>query len=250
MVTFELFVRPALRRMAGAHVLDRPRLRARAIEPIANPGSRRGYLRVTLREDAQGYGAQLTGDQGLGDPALHGARRRARRRRSRHHDRRRRGGRRHRAALTRAESALEALTAFSFACYGRQRDEPRPLRVGRAGDLAGGCASRRAVDRTRIRSWAAPASELAEMRVAQEATSRGVATITSQLQSLDIPALGRDEVGRLSRRAGCQRDGDRGHADASRSPHAPRQAYRARRRQRHASASDAVRLRSCRQAPP
>ncbi len=38
------------------------------------------------------------------------------------------------------------------------------------------------------------------MRVAQEATSRGVATITSQLQSLDIPALG-DEVGRLSRRA-------------------------------------------------
>jgi molybdopterin molybdotransferase len=64
MVTFELFVRPALRRMAGAHVLDRPRLRARAIEPIANPGSRRGYLRVTLREDAQGYGAQLTGDQG------------------------------------------------------------------------------------------------------------------------------------------------------------------------------------------
>ena len=64
MVTFELFVRPALRRMAGAHVLDRPRLRARAVKPIANPGSRRGYLRVTLQEDAQGYGAQLTGDQG------------------------------------------------------------------------------------------------------------------------------------------------------------------------------------------
>src|SRR5258705_2909177 len=65
--------------------------------------------------------------------------------------------------------------------------------------LAGGCASRRAVDRLesevgRLRS------ELAEMRVAQEATSRGVATITSQLQSLDIPALG-EEVGRLSRRA-------------------------------------------------
>src|SRR4029450_12660374 len=38
------------------------------------------------------------------------------------------------------------------------------------------------------------------MRAAQAATSRGVATITSQLQSLDIPALG-DEVGRLSRRA-------------------------------------------------
>jgi molybdopterin molybdotransferase len=64
MVTFELFVRPALRRMQGAQVLDRPRLRARALEKIANPGSRRGYLRVTLEEDARGYGARLTGDQG------------------------------------------------------------------------------------------------------------------------------------------------------------------------------------------
>jgi molybdopterin molybdotransferase len=63
-VTFELFVRPALRRMQGAQVLDRPRLRARALEKIANPGSRRGYLRVTLEEDARGYGARLTGDQG------------------------------------------------------------------------------------------------------------------------------------------------------------------------------------------
>ena len=64
MVTFELFVRPALRRMAGAAVIDRPRLRALALEPIANPGSRRGYLRVTLTPDARGYGARLTGDQG------------------------------------------------------------------------------------------------------------------------------------------------------------------------------------------
>jgi molybdopterin molybdotransferase len=64
MVTFELFVRPALRRMAGAAVIDRPRLRALALEPIANPGSRRGYLRVTLTQDARGYGARLTGDQG------------------------------------------------------------------------------------------------------------------------------------------------------------------------------------------
>jgi molybdopterin molybdotransferase len=64
MVTFELFVRPALRRMQGARVLDRPRLRVPALETIANPGSRRGYLRVTLEEDARGYGARLTGDQG------------------------------------------------------------------------------------------------------------------------------------------------------------------------------------------
>jgi len=64
MVTFELFVRPALRRMAGADSVDRPRLRVPALEMIANPGSRRGYLRVTLTPDTGGYGARLTGDQG------------------------------------------------------------------------------------------------------------------------------------------------------------------------------------------
>ena len=64
MVTFELFVRPALRRMAGADVIDRPRIRARALDRIANPGSRRGYLRVTLTPDGLSYGARLTGDQG------------------------------------------------------------------------------------------------------------------------------------------------------------------------------------------
>jgi molybdopterin molybdotransferase len=64
MVTFELFVRPALRRMAGARALDRPRISARALEKIDNPGSRRGYLRVTLTPEARGFGARLTGDQG------------------------------------------------------------------------------------------------------------------------------------------------------------------------------------------
>jgi molybdopterin molybdotransferase len=64
MVTFELFVRPALRKMAGAHALHRPRLQARAREPMPNPGPRRGYLRVTLEPGADGWGARLTGDQG------------------------------------------------------------------------------------------------------------------------------------------------------------------------------------------
>ncbi|TMK30516.1 MAG: hypothetical protein E6G61_06290 [Actinobacteria bacterium] len=31
---------------------------------MENPGSRRGYLRVTLTPDAKGFGARLTGDQG------------------------------------------------------------------------------------------------------------------------------------------------------------------------------------------
>ena len=66
MVTFELFVRPALRKMAGCLAVDRPRIWARVLEPIRNPGGRRGYLRVTLVRDGREYGARLTGDQGSG----------------------------------------------------------------------------------------------------------------------------------------------------------------------------------------
>ena len=64
MVTFELFVRPALRKMAGCRVLHRPTIQARALAPIPNPGRRRGYLRVTLTPLDGGYGARLTGEQG------------------------------------------------------------------------------------------------------------------------------------------------------------------------------------------
>jgi len=64
MVTFELFVRPALLKMGGRHRLTRPRLRARALETVPNPGSRRGYLRVQLEPTADGLGARLTGEQG------------------------------------------------------------------------------------------------------------------------------------------------------------------------------------------
>jgi len=64
MVTFEVFVRPVLLRMAGLHDVHRPRVRARALEPIPNPGPRRGYLRVTLQREGDGYAARLTGEQG------------------------------------------------------------------------------------------------------------------------------------------------------------------------------------------
>jgi len=67
MVTFELFVRPALLRLGGHAKLNRPLIRARADAAIANPGRRRGYLRVTLTTDGAGsYGARLTGDQSSG----------------------------------------------------------------------------------------------------------------------------------------------------------------------------------------
>jgi molybdopterin molybdotransferase len=67
MVTFELFVRPALLRMAGHARLDRAAVMARALAPIDNPGRRRGYLRVTLAPTPDGPpGARLTGDQSSG----------------------------------------------------------------------------------------------------------------------------------------------------------------------------------------
>lgn len=66
MVTFELFVRPALLRMGGHVRLDRPMLTARALAPIDNPGRRRGYLRVALARTDDGWGARLTGDQSSG----------------------------------------------------------------------------------------------------------------------------------------------------------------------------------------
>jgi len=67
MVTFELFVRPALRRLGGHARLSRPVVQARALAPIPNPGRRRGFLRVTLTVDESGgYGARLTGDQSSG----------------------------------------------------------------------------------------------------------------------------------------------------------------------------------------
>lgn len=66
MVTFELFVRPALRRMGGDPRLFRPRVRARALEAIDNPGPRQGYLRIGLVEKCGGLGARLTGEQGSG----------------------------------------------------------------------------------------------------------------------------------------------------------------------------------------
>jgi molybdopterin molybdotransferase len=64
MVTFELFVRPALRQMMGHPPFDRMRIVAAAAEPISNPGHRRGYLRVVLAPAGERYAARLTGDQG------------------------------------------------------------------------------------------------------------------------------------------------------------------------------------------
>src|SRR5215831_12764567 len=98
-------------------------------------------------------------------------------------------------SLDRAES----LTPFSAACYGRKRMSRGLCVLAATAILASGCASRGAADRLesdvgRLRS------ELAEMRVAQQATSRDLAAVTSQVQSLDVRTL-QDDVARLNRRA-------------------------------------------------
>jgi molybdopterin molybdotransferase len=60
-VTFELFVRPVLRRMAGCDdVIGRPMVRARLIEPVKKAPDRRAFLRVRL----VGSEARLAGGQG------------------------------------------------------------------------------------------------------------------------------------------------------------------------------------------
>jgi molybdopterin molybdotransferase len=66
MVTFDLFVRPALLAMQRRRHLERPRIHAIAAAPITNRGSRRGYLRVSLEQHDGRWEARLTGDQGSG----------------------------------------------------------------------------------------------------------------------------------------------------------------------------------------
>lgn len=66
MVTFELFVRPMLLTMQGRRAISRPRIRATAVTPIVNRGTRRGYLRVRLEPADGRWKARLTGDQGSG----------------------------------------------------------------------------------------------------------------------------------------------------------------------------------------
>jgi molybdopterin molybdotransferase len=67
MVTFEVFVRPALRKMMGLKRYDRPTRRVRLTEPIATKGRLTHYYRVILEPDeASGWRARLTGPQGSG----------------------------------------------------------------------------------------------------------------------------------------------------------------------------------------
>ena len=53
-VTFELFVRPAIRRLAGLTTLLRPTDRAVLTEAVTKSPGRRGFLRASVERDATG----------------------------------------------------------------------------------------------------------------------------------------------------------------------------------------------------
>jgi molybdopterin molybdotransferase len=66
MVCFELFVRPALRKMQGHRVLHRRTVRVQMEDAAKTPGRLTHFLRGVVRDDAGTLKAKLTGPQGSG----------------------------------------------------------------------------------------------------------------------------------------------------------------------------------------
>ena len=63
-VSFEVFVRPAVRHMQGRRDRERPSVVARALEPLESPPHKRSYLRVRLSREDGAWQARSTGAQG------------------------------------------------------------------------------------------------------------------------------------------------------------------------------------------
>ena len=63
-VSFEVFVRPAIRALQGRRDVHRPTVVARAVEPLHAPAHKRGYLRVRLARDGAAWTVRPTGAQG------------------------------------------------------------------------------------------------------------------------------------------------------------------------------------------
>ena len=66
MVTFELFVRPAILKMLGKKKLTKPTIEALIEEPIVNNDGRRIFARAIVEKRGDKYFARLTGPQGSG----------------------------------------------------------------------------------------------------------------------------------------------------------------------------------------
>lgn len=65
-VTFEILVKPALRRMVGRHALYSPVVSARLADDVASRPGLTQFMRVRLEQTADGLVARLTGPQGSG----------------------------------------------------------------------------------------------------------------------------------------------------------------------------------------
>jgi molybdopterin molybdotransferase len=63
-VSFEVFVRPAIRALQGRRDVHRPTIIAQVAEPISAPPHKRGYVRVRLAREGSGWSARPTGAQG------------------------------------------------------------------------------------------------------------------------------------------------------------------------------------------
>jgi molybdopterin molybdotransferase len=63
MISFEVFVRPALLKMTGHVRLFRPTVTAALTEPMANRGDRPHLIRVRVEARQDGYVASATGNQ-------------------------------------------------------------------------------------------------------------------------------------------------------------------------------------------
>jgi len=63
-VSFEVFVRPAIRALQGRRDVHRPTVVARVVEPLHAPAHKRGYLRVRLARDGSAWTVRPTGAQG------------------------------------------------------------------------------------------------------------------------------------------------------------------------------------------
>ena len=66
MVTFELFVRPALRKLAGHSALTRPEIRAVLTKDASHTPGRQSYQRAIVSGEPGGYQVRTTGAQGSG----------------------------------------------------------------------------------------------------------------------------------------------------------------------------------------
>jgi molybdopterin molybdotransferase len=62
LVSFEVFVRPALRRMLGAETLGRPHVSAVTTQAFASPAGRRHFVRVRVERSADRWVVTPTGD--------------------------------------------------------------------------------------------------------------------------------------------------------------------------------------------